>query len=241
MGCRVRLPGMAFWATVVLLGLVGLGCWVLVEREALFGAFSAAWALATDRGAMAAWLEQWGVAAPVVFIGLQILQVLLPPVPGEATGFIGGYLFGPAAGFFYSTAGLTLGSWLNFGISRRLGREPLRRWISPHRLERFDRLMRRQGALAAFALFLIPGFPKDYLCLFLGLSRMSWRLFLPLVAVGRIPGTLMLSFQGAALAERNYGVLAALGACCVVILGLLAIYRKNVYRWIERVDRGGAI
>jgi uncharacterized membrane protein YdjX (TVP38/TMEM64 family) len=101
--------------------------------------------------------------------------------------------------------------------------------------------MRRQGVLAAFALFLIPGFPKDYLCLFLGLSRMSWRLFLPLVALGRIPGTLMLSFQGAALARRDYGVLVALVACCTLILGLLMVYRSEVYGWIERLDRSGKV
>jgi uncharacterized membrane protein YdjX (TVP38/TMEM64 family) len=237
----MRLPGLAFWAMVALLGLVGLGCWALVERKTLIGAFSAASALIADRDALAAWLAQWDIAAPGVFIGLQVFQVLLAPVPGEATGFIGGYLFGPAAGFFYSTVGLTLGSWLSFGVSRRIGREPVRRWISPRRLKRFDQLMRRQGALAAFALFLIPGFPKDYLCFFLGLSRMSWRLFLPLVAVGRIPGTLMLSLQGAALADRNYGVLVALVACCALILGLLVVYRDNVYRWIERLDRGGKV
>jgi uncharacterized membrane protein YdjX (TVP38/TMEM64 family) len=234
----MRLPGLAFWATLVLPGFTGLACWALVERDTLVDALSTTRTLIADRGALAAWLARWGVVTPLFVISLQIFQVLLAPVPGEATGFIGGYLFGPAAGFFYSTVGLTLGSWLNFGVSRRLGREPVRRWISPRRLERFDQLMKRQGALAAFALFLIPGFPKDYLCLFLGLSRMSWRLFLPLVAVGRVPGTLMLSFQGAALADHDYGVLAVLVACCMLILGLLVVYRNDVYRWIERLDRG---
>ncbi len=232
---------MAVWATAALVGGVGLVCWALVEREAVVGALSTTRALIADRGVLAAWLNRWGVAAPVVFISLQVFQVLLAPVPGEATGFIGGYLFGPAAGFLYSTVGLTLGSWLSFGASRRIGRKPVRRWISPRHLARFDQLMRRQGVLAAFILFLIPGFPKDYLCFFLGLSRMSWRLFLPLVALGRIPGTLMLSFQGAALAERNFGVLAALVACCAVVTGLLVAYRNPVYRWIERLDSGGKV
>jgi len=240
-GCRARLPGLALLAAVVLLAGAGLAVWALVERDALLGAFSATWALIADRRALASWLGQWGVAAPLIFIGVQVFQVLLAPVPGEATGFIGGYLFGPGPGFLYSTVGLTLGSLLSFGVSRRLGRDLVRRWISPRRLERFDRLMRRQGALAAFVLFLIPGFPKDYLCFFLGLSRMPLRLFFPMVAVGRIPGTLMLSFQGAALAERNYGVLIALGAVSALVLGLLVAYRSEVYGWIERLDRGGQV
>jgi len=50
--------------------------------------------------------------APVIFIGLQALQVVVvvAPIPGEVTGILGGYLFGEWLGFLYSTIGLTLGS-----------------------------------------------------------------------------------------------------------------------------------
>ena len=39
-------------------------------------------------------LREWGVLAPVVFIGLQALQVVIAPIPGDLTGILGGYLFG---------------------------------------------------------------------------------------------------------------------------------------------------
>ena len=39
-------------------------------------------------------LREWGVFAPVIFVGLQALQVILAPIPGELTGILGGYLFG---------------------------------------------------------------------------------------------------------------------------------------------------
>ena len=52
-----------------------------------------------------------------VFIGLQILQVVFAPFPGEATGLIGGFLYGPILGTIYSTIGLTAGSWAAFGFS----------------------------------------------------------------------------------------------------------------------------
>jgi hypothetical protein len=55
-------------------------------------------------------LNEWGILAPVFFILLQALQVIISPIPGEATGFLGGYLFGAWGGFIYSTIGLTLGS-----------------------------------------------------------------------------------------------------------------------------------
>ena len=43
-------------------------------------------------------LREWGVLAPVIFIALQALQVIMSPIPGEATGILGGYLFGAVAG-----------------------------------------------------------------------------------------------------------------------------------------------
>jgi len=33
-------------------------------------------------------LREWGVLAPVVFMGLQALQVIVAPIPGELTGIL---------------------------------------------------------------------------------------------------------------------------------------------------------
>jgi uncharacterized membrane protein YdjX (TVP38/TMEM64 family) len=35
-------------------------------------------------------LRQWGILAPILFMVLQALQVVMSPIPGEATGFLGG-------------------------------------------------------------------------------------------------------------------------------------------------------
>src|SRR5205807_2641072 len=43
-------------------------------------------------------LREWGVLAPVIFMGLQALQVIIAPIPGELTGILGGYLFGEWVG-----------------------------------------------------------------------------------------------------------------------------------------------
>lgn len=46
----------------------------------------------------------------LVFMAVQVIQVVIAPIPGEVTGFIGGYIYGPIMGTIYSTIGLTLGS-----------------------------------------------------------------------------------------------------------------------------------
>ena len=131
-----------------------------------------------------------------MFIGIQIAQVIAAPIPGEATGFIGGYVFGTLTGFIYSTIGLTIGSLINFGIGRILGERFVRRLVPKERFQRMDRLINRQGVIALFIMFAIPGFPKDYLCLALGLSTLPVKLFALMTCVGRMPGTLMLEPPG---------------------------------------------
>ena len=81
-------------------------------------------------------LREWGVLAPVIFIGLQALQVVIAPIPGELNGILGGYLFGQWAALFYSTLfystiGLTLGSVAAFAVGRWLGTRYGQKLVSP--------------------------------------------------------------------------------------------------------------
>lgn len=192
--------------------------------------------LLSDRDRISEYVGSFGASAPLVFMALQILQVIFAPIPGEATGFIGGYLFGAFTGALYSTISLTIGSWLNFCIGRFLGKRWIRRIIPRAKLERYDYLIRHQGILVVFLLFLFPGFPKDYLCLIIGVSTMPMRVFLLLAAVGRIPGTLMLSFQGALVFEKNYLILSGLLVINLIVVYYGYRYREAIYRWVEKIN-----
>jgi len=190
----------------------------------------------TDREQIKAFVTSFGAGAPVVFIIIQVLQVLLAPFPGEATGFIGGFLFGATKGFFYSSIGLTLGSLINFTIGRFLGKKFVRKLIPPAQLERMDNIVKRQGVIVLFGLFVFPGFPKDYLCLFLGLSALPLKVFILLTAIGRMPGTLMLSLQGSYVFEQRYGWFALILCVCIVLLFFAYRYREGIYNWMDKFN-----
>jgi uncharacterized membrane protein YdjX (TVP38/TMEM64 family) len=195
------------------------------------------WAgLIADREWVRAAVESCGWAAPLAFIGIQITQVIAAPVPGEATGFIGGYLFGTLQGFLYSSIGLAIGSLVNFGIGRFLGERFVRRLIPEEKFKRIDRLINRQGVIAVFLMFIIPGFPKDYLSLALGLSTLPLKVFAILACIGRMPGTLVLSLQGASLYDQNYFLLAVVAAACLVLALLAYRFREPLYRWVEKMN-----
>lgn len=222
-------------AAAALLSVIGVGVWLAVDpglRSALGGVVE----MVSDREWIRAQVESAGWAAPFVFIGIQTAQVIAAPVPGEVSGFIGGYVFGTVRGFLLSSIGLTLGSLINFGIGRALGRRYVRRLIPENAFQRLDRLLHRQGVLVVFLMFLIPGFPKDYLCLLLGVSTLSMKLFVLLVAFGRMPGTLLLSVKGAALYDKDYLLLAVVGGTVLVVVLLAVLFRERLYRWFERFN-----
>ncbi|MBW2711596.1 MAG: TVP38/TMEM64 family protein [Deltaproteobacteria bacterium] len=207
-----------------------------VNRTFLWGNITAFYQFFTDRDQIKVFIASFGSGAPLVFIIIQILQVLLAPFPGEATGFIGGFLFGPAKGFLYSSVGLTLGSLLNFSIGRFLGKHYVRKLIPTRQLEGLDRIVKRQGVIVLFALFVFPGFPKDYLCLFLGLSAIPLTVFMVIATIGRMPGTLMLSLQGSYIFEQRYGLFVLIMGVSLIVVFLAYIYRDPLYRWLERFN-----
>jgi len=145
---------------------------------ALIAVFAVSWYLLfplgliryfTDQRQLMTFISEHRVYASYIFIGLQALQVVAAPIPGEVTGFAGGILFGTFWGIIYSTIGLTLGSWIAFMLARTAGRPLVERVVSPETIKRYDYIMKHKGLFLAFLLFLIPGFPKDYLCYLLGL------------------------------------------------------------------------
>jgi uncharacterized membrane protein YdjX (TVP38/TMEM64 family) len=138
-------------------------------------------------------LRDMGVFAPIIFVALQALQVVIAPIPGGVTGLLGGYLFGQWVGVLYSTIGLTHGSVAAFGIARWLGARVVEQLVSPGIWKRLGFIVEAEGVIVCFVIFLIPGLPKDMACYLFGLSPMPFWVFAVVSTLGRIPDTWILS------------------------------------------------
>jgi uncharacterized membrane protein YdjX (TVP38/TMEM64 family) len=229
------IPGRTIWITACVIAAVG--ALVFWSRPDVITWLKQLYNVVTDRDVIKSFVASFGDAAPLVFIGIQILQVIFAPIPGEATGFIGGYLFGASQGFIYSSIGLSVGSVINFGIGRLLGQRLVLKLIPQKQIDRLAVLTKPKGMLAISLMFVFPGFPKDYLCLFLGITDMPAKVVVLMATIGRMPGTLALSIQGASLLEKNYFVFWGLMGLFVILAGVSYRYRDKLYRWLERVDK----
>jgi len=192
--------------------------------------------LLTSKNRLLQFIKENRTHAATIFIGLQIVQVVAAPVPGEVTGFVGGILFGPVWGVVYSTIGLTIGSWIAFMLARLLGRPLVERVASRETLERYDYVMQHKGLLLAFLMFLIPGFPKDLLCYFLGLGHMRQRDFLLVSATGRLLGTVLLTMGGTYFRDAHYGALFTVVGFSLAVILLVMIYRDRVELALRRMS-----
>jgi uncharacterized membrane protein YdjX (TVP38/TMEM64 family) len=182
-----------------------------------------------------AWIHSLGAWGFAGFILLQVVQVVAAPIPGEATGVLGGYLYGPFVGVILSTVGLTVGSFLAFTLARFFGRPLTDRFVDTKTMERFDYLLLHKGLFLIFLLFLIPGFPKDYLCYILGLGHLTTLEFLIIATTGRLLGTMLLTLGGTFLRNHQYLRFFLLSGAALVIVFLTITYRDRLEQFFQRL------
>lgn len=132
-------------------------------------------------------LLRLGVWAPIIFILVQISQIIYPIIPLGLTNVIGDLIFGHFWGFLFNTIGMIIGSSINFVIGARFGHAVIRAFISDddyikymgmmNHGHRFKRLLRIG--------FLAPVFPDDIFCMIAGVSNMRFKQFIGMVIAYR--------------------------------------------------------
>jgi len=188
-----------------------------------------------DRHQLKGYISSFGAYSPLAYILLQIIQVVIAPIPGGAIEFLGGYLFGVKAGFIYSMIGLFLGSWTAFSLARIFEKIAVEKFVSEQTRKKFDYLIEHEGVILSFILFLLPGFPKDALCYILGLTPMHLGIFLAISTIGRVPGTLIACLQGGKAFDHQYYTFGILmGASALVIL-VFYIYHEEIHNLVKKL------
>jgi uncharacterized membrane protein YdjX (TVP38/TMEM64 family) len=211
---------------IVLLALLALLIWWAPAIGRVF----------LDPQAIRSDLLQAGPWAPLVFVLLQVVQVVLFALPGEVVQIAGGWLFGFLGGSLLSVAGIALGSSLAFGLTRWLGVRFVHKIAGPKTVAKFDGLMASPQFIGSlFLLFLIPGIPKDVLCYVAGLASIKFIPFLLISTVARLPGIFGSSLIGKAFFESNWLLLALVAGGALVLFVVGWLFREPIFNVIERL------
>lgn len=139
--------------------------------------------LLTSQQKLQAFLLQTGIIAPIIFMIIQIIQCVIPIIPGGVSTAIGVMVFGPVFGFIYNYIGICIGSFFNFMIARQYGKEIIIKIISQEQYDRYVSWLEKGKTFdKLFALaILLPCAPDDILCYLAGLTPMSYTKYILII------------------------------------------------------------
>ena len=173
---------------------------VLIGALIIFSVYGYQKGIFTNRDQLELFIRQSSFWGPLLFIVIQIAQVVIAVIPGGLTCLAGVVFFGPWYGFLYSAVGILIGSCINFYLARRYGEKFIRLFVNDETYEKTRKkfLTGKKFDVVFTAAILLPGAPDDVLCMLAGLTDMSWRKFLTILFLGS-PVTIVVYSLGAAM------------------------------------------
>lgn len=141
----------------------------------------------TSQENMQKFIMGFGTAAGIIFVLIQIIQVIIPVIPGGVSCVAGVIVFGAGMGFVYNYVGICIGSILVFLIAKRYGRALMVKMFDKKLIDKYESWTEKNGRftkLFALAIFL-PVAPDDFLCYLAGTTRMKLKTFTAVILLGK--------------------------------------------------------
>ena len=134
----------------------------------------------------------------LAYFGIQLVSVVVAPIPSNLTAAAGAYLFGLWPSFLLTWGAVALGSAIVFGLARALGQQFAGQFVSEKLSGKYLDVIRRKRDVFLALAFLFPFFPDDILCILAGLTDISFKRFFLLAAIFRPWGLLAACMVGSA-------------------------------------------
>ena len=176
-------------------------------------------------------IQSIGVVAPLIFIGLQLLQTIIPFVPGGFITLSGGYLFGVVLGTLYSLIGLVLGSFIVFSISNKY-LAPYVKKSKNKNVRKLNLLLKAYCSPLLFVTRMIPFFPHDLFSYVVGSSSISRKKFMIATVLGFLPHAFIHSYVGDSVYQGIYGIGFYLILVIMVFGGMIYIFKDKIIDYL---------
>lgn len=151
----------------------------------------------TDETQMELFLNSCGIFAPLFFVFIQAVQVIIPILPG-AVGCVYGVMFwGTLKGFIFNYIGICIGSIGAFLIARRFGQRLVIQMTGEKFYDKYSKYLEMENRFEKiFALLIfLPVAPDDFLCYLAGISKMDLKKFVTIILLGK-PAAIFLYSMG---------------------------------------------
>ncbi|MGT2771410.1 VTT domain-containing protein [Streptococcus marimammalium] len=134
--------------------------------------------------ALAQLIKEHLFCGTILFFIIQIVQVIIPIIPGGVTTVVGFIAFGPIIGFLLNYIGIIIGSIILFAITRNYGRKFILLFTKEKQLDYYENKLSSPTYEYFFILnMLSPVSPADILVMVTGLTKMSYRKFITIILI----------------------------------------------------------
>lgn len=176
---------------------------------------------------------EWGM---LVFVLIQILQVVILPLPAVVCYVPGSQIWGPLTATLLASAGVLAGSLIAYAIGRFFGKRAAE-WIAgKEAVDKYAKYIGNKGKVIFLLMQILPFFPDDILCIVAGLTAMNFPFFLATILLVRplIIALYCYLGTGSIIPFSGWGipVWIAIFAVCVVLAVLSFKYQDRIEKWL---------
>lgn len=191
---------------------------------------------------MEEWVTNYGYVA--IFL-LMLAESACIPFPSEVTMLVGGwYAANGTLDFFWvglaGVMGNIVGSWIAYGVGRKLGRGVLDRYgkyvlIKSHDIDKAEVWWEKHGDAATFFSRLLPVI-RTFISLPAGIAKMPLGKFTLYTFLGVVPWTFALAWLGVVV-EDNWESVLNYFDIPTLIIGVSLVVIAGVWWWRRRKAR----
>lgn len=161
---------------------------------------------------MKVWVTNAGVWAPLAFIVLKIMTIVIAPLSGGPLYLLVGILFGFWPGILYVAIGDFIGYTINFFLSRALGRKYVEKMLSGREESILSKIIEHVGTPKGFfQAFLTAFISPELLSYAAGLSKLKYRYFISILWTGYLIVSSILVLLGSTFSKFSDMILVSLG------------------------------
>ena len=183
-------------------------------------------------------IDEAGAFAGIVFFLLQMLTVIVAPIPSNVTMMAGALALGFWPAMLLGIAAIWAGSMLMFLLARRLGHRAVQRWMDHTVMEKYLPVIEEKQDMFLFLTLLFPFFPDDMLCILAGLTSMPTARFAGIMLLARPWGLIFAALLGSGeLSLPAWGWAVLVGVLAVIFVLAMKYSRQIEERLFALVSR----
>ena len=176
---------------------------------------------------------EWGM---LVFILLQIIQVVILPMPALLCYISGIQIWSPLTATILASIGVIIGSIIDYLIGRIFGVKVLKWIVGEDKIDKYTNLIGKKSKFTFAMMEILPFFPDDILCMFAGLGKMNFAYFSFVIVVFRplLVAAYCYLGSGTIIPFSGWGIIVwiIIGVVAIFLAIISYFYQEKFENWI---------